>query len=343
MILTSSKSLLSLVNDILDLSRRESGNAEISLAPTDCRELLREIEEAFRVGAPKNGVEIRCAVGEMPRLLVDPLQLRHITVNLVSNAVKFTEKGFVEVRGGFTRDADGAGETGTLLIEIEDTGVGISEEDKQKIDCPYTQTASKLARNGGTGLGLAVCRQFAEAMGGTMTFDSELGKGSTFRIALPKVKVAAQAEAKPAPAAPTAPAAEKAGAERSVPRLLLVDDQKMNLTVLKALVKRVGGFEIETATDGREALERLRRTDAPGFDAVLTDMWMPELDGDGLAKAIREDARLAALPVHVITADVELQETYAQKGFDSIILKPVTVNSLGPLLAGLAGGGGGAA
>ena len=110
----------------------------------------------------------------------------------------------------------------------------------------------------------------------------------------------------------------------------------MNLAVLKALVKRVGGFEVETAMDGREALARLKNPDAPKIDAVLTDMWMPELDGEGLAKAIRADATLAHMPIHVITADVELQETYAEKGFDSIILKPVTVGTLGPLLAGLA-------
>ncbi len=339
-ILTSSKSLLSLVNDILDLSRRESGKTELHPLPTDCRALLREVEESFRMGAPKKGVEIRAAIGEMPPLLVDPLLLRHAVVNLVSNAVKFTEKGFVEVRGRFDRDDDG--ETGTFLVEIEDTGVGIGEDDRHKIDSPYMQTASKVSRNGGTGLGLAVCRQFAETMGGTMAFDSELGKGSTFRITLPKVKVAGTGTTEttrtdgtcdltPVPLdteVPSVPTAQ--------PRLLLVDDQKMNLAVLKALVTRVGGFEVEMAADGREALARLKDPDAPKIDAVLTDMWMPELDGEGLAKAIRADAALAKMPVHVITADVELQETYAEKGFDSIILKPVTVDALGPLLAGIA-------
>ena len=109
----------------------------------------------------------------------------------------------------------------------------------------------------------------------------------------------------------------------------------MNLTVLKAMIKKIGGFEVETAADGKEALARLQDQGKPKIDAVLTDMWMPEMDGEALAKAIRADARLAKTPVHVITADVELQETYAEKGFDSITLKPVTVNNLGPLLAGL--------
>jgi len=343
-ILISSKSLLALVNDILDLSRRGTGKAELHPLPTDCRELLREVEESFRMGAPRKGVEMRAAIGEMPSLLIDPLLLRHVVVNLVSNAVKFTEKGFVEVRGRFDRDTGGdTGEgAGTLVIEIEDTGVGISEEDKSKIDSPYMQTASKMSRNGGTGLGLAVCRQFAESMGGKMTFESELGKGSTFKITIPKVKVAREelkiesVECKTKAESSSILHSTFSTLHSSTPRLLLVDDQKMNLTVLKAMIRRVGGFEMETAADGREALQRLQDKNAPKIDAVLTDMWMPELDGEGLAKAIRADASLTHLPVHVITADVELQENYSEKGFDSIILKPVTVGTLGPLLVGLA-------
>jgi len=333
-VLTSSKSLLSLVNDILELARREVGEAELAIVPTDCRALLREVEEAFRVGAPKEGVEIRAVIGEMPTLLVDPLRLRHVAMKLVSNAVKFTEKGFVEVRGRFVPAV--GGDMGTLVVEVEDTGVGIGEEDQHKIDSPYMQTASKVSRNGGTGLGLAVCRQFAEAMDGTMTFDSELGKGSTFRITLPRVKVAEVGGAGAGDVTLGASAAPVPLAPPKTHRLLLVDDQKMNLAVLKALVKRVGGFETETAVDGKEALARLHDASAPKIDAVLSDMWMPELDGEGLAKAIRADAKLAKMPVHVITADVELENTYAEKGFDSIILKPVTIGALGPLLAGIA-------
>ena len=350
-ILIGSKSLLAFVNDILDLSRRESGDAELTLLPTDCHALLRDVEEAFRVGTPKKGVEIRAAVAEMPHLLVDSLHLRHIVSNMVSNAVKFTEKGHVEVRGRFDLDngREGDVKTGTLLIEIEDTGVGISEEDKAKIDSPYTQTESKIARNGGTGLSLAVCRQLVKEMGGTMSFDSELGKGSTFRVTLPNVEIAKvgspnlEMEEKLEEESESVDVVDEAVVQASAapapsftPRLLLVDDQKMNLTVLKAMIKRVGVFEIETAADGKEALSRLHNLDAPKISAVLTDMWMPELDGEGLAKAIRADASLAKLPVHVITADVELQENYAEKGFDSIILKPVTVNTLRHLLVGLA-------
>ena len=330
-ILTSSKSLLSFVNDILDLSRRDSRHAELSLAPADCHKLLHEIEEAFRVGSAKPHLDIRDATDDMPLLMVDSLRLRHIVFNLVSNAVKFTENGFVEMRAHFTPDETGG--KGTLVIEVEDTGEGISEEDKHKIGLSYVQTASKISRHGGTGLGLAVCRQFAEAMGGAMSFDSELGKGSTFRITIPGVRVAASEAGETSSGngenlhSPT-----PTRNSNSIPRILLVDDVKMNLLVLKTLVKKLGPVELETAMDGKEALARLRNSDLPPFDAVLTDMWMPELDGEGLVKAIRADPKLAKMPVHVITADVELQETFAEKGFDSIILKPVTIALLRPLL-----------
>ena len=342
-ILTSSKSLLSLVNDILDLSRRDSGHTEVALAPADCREIIREIEEAFCISSAKPEVEFRAAIKDMPRLVVDSLRLRHIIFNLVSNAVKFTEKGHVEVRARFDR-VNAKDDRGTLYIEIEDTGVGISEEDKQKIESPYMRTASKISRNGGTGLGLAVCRQFAEAMGGTMSFESELGKGSTFRITFPGVKVAekeCKVESVKCKVEETAnvvaprPVAAADGLMPVPPRVLLVDDTKMNLMVLKALMKKLGAFQLETAMDGKEALALLQAPDAPAFDAVLTDMWMPELDGEGLVKAIRADPKLAKMPVHVITADVELQETFAEKGFDSIILKPVTIALLRPLFADL--------
>jgi len=339
-ILTCSKSLLALVNDILDLSRRDSRHAELSLAPTDCHALLHEIEESFRIASPKPHLDIRDATDNMPPLMVDSLRLRHAVFNLVANAVKYTEDGFVEMRARFDC-VDASGDMGTLVIEVEDSGPGISEEDKQKIDSPYVQTASKISRHGGTGLGLAVCRQFAEAMGGEMTFDSELGKGSTFRITIHEVKVAekeCKEESVKCKVEETVhvgmprPVAAADGTMPVPPRVLLVDDTKMNLMVLKALMKKLGQFQLETAMDGKEALARLQAPDAPAFDAVLTDMWMPELDGEGLVKAIRADPKLAKMPVHVITADVELQETFAEKGFDSIILKPVTIALLRPLL-----------
>ena len=336
-ILASSKALLGLINDILDLSRCDVGKAEVAHTPTDCHALMHEIVESFRAATSNPKLTIRDNIAEMPVVLIDHMRLRHVIFNLMANAVKFTEKGFIELRARFDvleRNAP----TGTLRIEVEDTGVGISAEDQKHIDSPYEQTSSTKSRNGGTGFGLAVGRQFVEAMGGKLTVKSATGKGSTFYIDIPGVHVVPK-EAAHEIAAPVHTVEAELAAK---PRLLLVDDSKMNLSVLKALVKRLGNFEMETAMDGKEALERLKRTDMPEFDVVLTDMWMPEMDGEGLAKAIREDDRLAKLPVYVITADVELSDTYGDKGFDDILLKPVTMDGLRSLLPAfvLEGGGG---
>ena len=130
-------------------------------------------------------------------------------------------------------------------------------------------------------------------------------------------------------AAPAAAAAEKqpAGPAGTPKRILIADDQKMNLVVLKAMLKKLGTFDIVTAMNGKEALDILTSSDAP-FSLILTDMWMPVMDGEGLVRAARADARFAALPIHVVTADTEMQERYREAGFDGIMLKPITVDKL---------------
>ena len=335
-ILSSSSVLLRIVDDILDLSRLESGIFVFDPVPADCAALVRTVAESFAPDARKAGLDFSVVARPMPRLLVDPARLRQIVSNLVGNAVKFTQKGFVQVRVSFVHTIDSI--EGDLLLEVEDTGIGIAEEDIPRITTAYVQHGAKLARNGGTGVGLAICRQLATAMGGTFTVRSILGQGTTFTIAFPRIKIAEEeTPAEPAPAPAPTPFHESHPSQESHPtppshRILLVDDSKMNLMVLKALLKRLGTFDIATAADGNEALALLRDTSAPPFALVLTDYWMPNLDGAGLVSAIRSDPALSSLPVHVVTADIELQSTYASQGFDSLLLKPVTPDALRPLL-----------
>ena len=339
-IIASGKTLLGLVNDVLDLSKLESGKMEILPEPTDCAKLLREVADAFRVASAKSGVEVRCRVDAMPALMLDPQRLRQIAFNLVGNAVKFTQKGFVEVRASFSE--------GTLSLAVEDTGCGISEEDLGRIGSAYVQVGSSMSRNGGTGLGLAICKQLAAAMGGSIGVESELGKGSTFTVTIPGVKVAESGGVKsggvksggvgsggveelthPLTHSPTHPLNNSP----TCLRILIVDDSKMNIMVLKAQLKNLGQFEVAAAGDGQEALELLRSKGANGFDLVLTDMWMPRMDGEGLVKAIRADPLLSGLRVVVVTADVEFRAKFAEDGFDDILLKPVTRDNLVELLA----------
>ena len=332
-ILVSGKSLLRLVDHVLDFSKLESGDMEIVPAPTEVSKLIGDVVGSFRTS---NKVELRCKVNALPALMVDPQRIGQMLFDLVGNAVKFTTSGFIEVRATFTPGgacpvATDGEVSGTLRIKVEDSGCGIGEEDLKRIMSPYEQVAAKEARHGGTGLGLAFCRQLANAMDGEITVTSALGKGSTFTITLPGVKAAEKPDNPEIPENPEKPETPESAIHR---RLLIVDDQKMNLIVLKAMLKKLGDFDVVMAADGKQALAALEAPDAQPFDMVLTDMWMPELDGAGLVKAIRASEKLKSLPVHVVTADVELVKRHEEVGFTSILLKPITVDTIRPIVCG---------
>ena len=318
-ILASGKTLLRLVDDVIDLSKLESGVMETKPEPTDVARLAGEVLDSFRVTVHDKKLDIRSSFGAMPTLLLDPQRLRQLLFHLVGNAVKFTKAGFVELRIAYARgEADG----GTLDIAVEDTGPGIGEEDLRKILSPYVQLDSTVSRHGGTGLGLAISRNIVTAMNGELKVDSALGKGSTFSIRLRGIAEAPKPAASPAP--------ESAAQPKGAPRVLIVDDVKMNLLVLKALLGKLGVKELSMAMNGREALDVLRS--GSGVDLVLTDIWMPELDGVGLLKEIRSDAAFSSLPVFAITADVEMQKKPEGAGFNGLFLKPITLENLETIL-----------
>ena len=332
-----SRSLLRLVNDMIDFARLEDGRLEFEPKPTDCAGMLHDFVDFFRRAKQIQAIELRSVAESMPTLMIDPKRVRQMLFCLTDNAAKFTRKGYVEVRAAFDRNP--GGDTGTLRLEVEDTGIGIGAEDLERIASPYVRVDAKQSRHGGTGIGVALCRKLADAMGGKLSVASTLGKGSTFTVTLFDVEVTDAAPVgdhdplaellvgKPS-AAPSAPAAAKqelpAAASR---RILIADDQKVNLIVLKTMLKKLGYSDVVMAKDGKEALDILNSADAP-FDLVLTDMWMPVMDGEALVRAIRADGRFASLPVHVVTADTEMPGRYREIGFDGILLKPVTVEKL---------------
>jgi len=190
---------------------------------------------------------------------------------------------------------------------------------------------SKEARHGGTGVGLAVCRKLVDAMGGELSIVSELGKGSTFTVTFRDVEISSTAPKEGSAPAKVDKKEETPSASAEQKRILIADDQKMNLMVLKSMLKKLGTFDIVMAKDGQEALDILNSSDSP-FYLVLTDMWMPVMDGEGLVRAIRADGKLASIPVHVVTADTEMQGKYSETGFDGLLLKPVTVEKLKGIL-----------
>ena len=331
-IIMSGRTLLGLINDVLDLSKLESGKMEIAPEPTDVPRLMNVVMDAFRVSGGKPGVELRCRMDAMPLLMLDPQRLRQIAFNLVGNAVKFTAKGHVELRARFERQNGAL--TGVLRLEVEDTGCGISEEDLKRIGSAYVQVGAKASRNGGTGLGLAICKQLATAMDGRLDAVSTLGVGSTFSVVIPDVKVA-ETGADAQPCVPPLVDAQPSAFPVQMPhRILLVDDSRMNLMVLKALLKNMGDFEVVLASDGQEALKVLETSDAKAFDLVLTDMWMPNLDGEGLVKAIRANPAWTSLYVVAVTADVEYRGKFEEMGFDDLLLKPITVEKLVKTISG---------
>ena len=311
-------SLLRLINDVLDLSKLEAGQMTLTPQPTDVAALLREVQAIFRYKVQEKHLFFRldCPAG-LPLFLLDSLRLRQILLNLTGNAVKFTGEGGVTLSAGFTPSGGGRG---TLAIRVRDTGIGIPEEAQQRIFEPFVQSDSARDTHvyGGTGLGLAICRRLAGRMSGKIVLESEIGKGSCFTLLLENIDPAGRKELRDGRADAPPPSA------RRKHRVLLVDDVLLNLKVLQAMLRRLG-IESACASSGREALEILREdTD---FDLILTDLWMPEMDGAELAREIRSRPAAGRLPVVVVTADTQAGGKPVDC-FSGILYKPITLESL---------------
>jgi signal transduction histidine kinase len=322
-IITSGQTLLELINDVLDLSKLESGKMELHPVPTDIADLVEKVTNSFEVAASRTSVPLQTQIEKMPYLCLDPQRIRQVLFNLIGNAVKFTTKGSITVRASYAGD--------TFTLAVDDTGCGISPENIKKLMSPYVQLQEHDSTKG-TGLGLAICKQLAIQMKGTLELESTPGKGSTFTLRVPGVKAFSEKESE-------AYFSEHKGRRQEVhlddavltKQILIVDDQKLNLRILHTMLSRIGIVGVLTAENGKEALDVLQKN--PGVDLVLTDMSMPVMDGAGLVRGMREQPLTAAIPVCVITADVEMQETYQKIGFDDILIKPITVESLKECLA----------
>jgi signal transduction histidine kinase/CheY-like chemotaxis protein len=326
-ITTSGRTLLDLVNDVLDLSKLGAGKVVLTLELTDLNSLAHEVMTSFEFAVSGSDVALEENVEPMPLLYLDPHRVRQILYNLIGNAVKFTDHGKVALSIVFKENTDGNTRTACLTISVSDTGCGIAPEDQENVLKPFVQ--AKIARAAkGTGLGLPICCQLAERMGGRLTLRSTPGKGSTFTVVLPRVafstKEKTDVEMPDASSAQNAQEILKLSAND--PRVLIVDDVPLNMSVIKAMLRRLNVTDIITAENGAEALELLKQDD--GITLVLTDMWMPVMDGEGLIREIRSREHWKDLPVYAVTADVETQKTFKASGFTGILLKPVTLEQL---------------
>lgn len=319
----SGTTLLQLVNDILDLAKIDAGKMTLHPGPVSLTRLTDEVFSALRMAANGQNDELVDRTACVPAVMLDEARFRQVLVNLVGNAVKFTRNGTVTVAASYG--------VGNLEVSVIDTGCGIPSDKLVRIMDPFVQVqdpSHSADRAGGTGLGLSICRRIVEMMGGELSVASELGKGSTFKAVIHGVEMVG---ARPDVAAALAPVSAP---KRLPDRVLVVDDSPVNRSVLRAFLDKAGVRAVGFACDGWEALKKLDSADREGhpFDLVLSDFWMPNLNGLEFVEKVRADPRFARLAVFAVTADTETRQDDRAKMFDGILLKPLTYGKLLELL-----------
>jgi signal transduction histidine kinase/DNA-binding response OmpR family regulator len=328
-ILRAARHLLTLINDILDLSKIEAGKMELHIEACSIATLVEDVAGTVRPMAEANGnrLEVACAA-DVGTMQVDVTRVRQALLNLSSNAVKFTERGLVTIAAN--RSSTATGEVVTL--RVSDTGIGMTPEQIGKLFQDFTQAdASTTRKYGGTGLGLAISRRFCRMLGGDITVESEPGHGSTFTIHLPVVSQSPDAVAAPAEA--RAPA--QRATERAARRVLVIDDDPTVRDLMAQFLEREG-FDVVAAASGVEGLARAR--DARPA-AITLDVIMPDLDGWTVLAALKGDPATADIPVVLVTIIDEKQRGYAL-GAAEYMVKPVDRERLTRALRSLCGGPG---
>ncbi len=311
----SGQSLMTLLSDILDLSKVEAGHMEFEQTPFDLGASLQAVENLYEETARAKNLELRVSAEPEARgvYLGDPTRLRQVLQNLISNALKFTENGSVEVRASATTAPGGR----VVRFEVTDTGVGVSEEVRDRLFSKFMQADRSTSRKfGGTGLGLAICRELVTAMNGEIGVNSKEGRGSTFWFTLP-LDLAAGAEPEP----------EVVEEEERPLRILAAEDNATNQFVLKAILGQAG-LEAQFVENGRLAVEAVRAAD---YDLILMDLHMPEMDGLTATQTIRAlGGSKGAIPIVAVTAEAmpEQVRRCLAAGMDAHVAKPIRPNVL---------------
>ena len=323
--------LLAIVNDILDFSKIEAGRMDLEEAPYRLGAVLSDVSNMIRFRARDKGLEFLIDVDEsLPdELYGDAVRVRQILVNVLGNAVKYTERGSVRLT---LRGERREGDTLLLTAAVRDTGVGIREEDQDRLFGKFERL--DMQRNSsveGTGLGLAITRRLLDLMGGTIAVESEYGRGSTFTVTIPQ-KIVSDAPVggfRPQSGGAAPEIADYRESFRApAARVLVVDDTKMNLTVAVSLLRDTL-LRIDTASGGAEAVEMAKTT---AYDVILMDQRMPEMDGTEALHRIRamESGPNARTPVICLTADAVngAKERYMAEGFSDYLTKPIDSHAL---------------
>jgi signal transduction histidine kinase len=318
---SSAGSLLQLINDILDMSKIEAGVMELRPEPTDPREICEFIKTVFTEPTVRKKLKLECEVAEdLPRaLLLDRVRLRQILVNLVGNAVKFTDQGgiYLRVKGEHGTSSSHI----TLTIEVQDTGVGIPPDKMESIFKPFVQAgAHRDKEKQGTGLGLAIVKRLTEAMGGTITAASLVGHGAAFHLRFVNTPVSARLAANEQKL--TEDFADFGDLEPAL--ILVVDDNDENCQLIAGMFSG-SPHKLEFARNGREAVIKARELRP---DLILMDLRMPGLNGSEALIQIRSSAGLEVTPVIAVTASALLEETEVRKTFNGHLRKPFSKHEL---------------
>nr|MCR4798572.1 response regulator [Lachnospiraceae bacterium] len=335
-IMSAGRTLLSLINDILDLSKVEEGKMEIIPVQYELSSLIGNLVNMTRERAAKKGLAFHVTADEhIPRLLFgDEIRIRQCVTNLLTNAVKYTESGSVELLITFEKKDE---KSIYLSFTVKDTGIGMKAEDMEVLFSPYKRIEEERNRSiEGTGLGMSITRQLLDLMGSKLVVHSEYGKGSEFSFAVEQTVVKWDELGTHAMSFDNSTGGEYEYHElfhAPEAAILVVDDTEINLTVIQNLLKKTG-LKIDTAMSGKEALEL---TAKKSYDAIFIDHMMPDMDGIETLKHLREDEKNREVPAVALTANAVsgAREMYMEAGFTDYLSKPVDGERLEKMLFAL--------
>ncbi|WP_020399378.1 ATP-binding protein [Kordiimonas gwangyangensis] len=313
----SAHSLLTIIDDILDLAKMEVGTLSLREAAFDPVDLVVKTAATLKPAASAKGLQLNVSVADdAPRSVVgDASRIRQILFNLVGNAVKFTEEGHIDIVLDFDRDENGL----HFMMEVRDTGIGFSNSEREKIFARFEQLdASSTKSIGGTGLGLSISRELAQMMGGTLRASGREGEGATFYLHLPVREGHAEAAQTPLKAI----SAEEYEPEFGPLKVLIAEDNAINQMLIEKILERYG-WELKLVSNGREAVDLVEQG---SFDLVLMDIRMPVMDGVTATRAIRASSGpQAGTPIIALTANTmeDDKQVYMEAGMDGVVGKPV--------------------
>ncbi len=339
----AARALLSLLNDILDLSKAEAGKMELDPTPFNLEHVFRDLNVILATNISNKPVELRFSVGDdVPLyLLGDALRLKQVLINLGGNAIKFTERGSVMISVTQVFDSE---DQPLLKFSVRDTGIGIAQESQEKIFSSFTQAeASTTRRFGGTGLGLAISQRLVALMGGTLTLESELGKGSCFQFCIKLPSLSAQ-EIEVLNEKIDVGSLAIGDKRLEKMRVLLVEDNPTNQQIAVELLEAEGA-KVQVANHGQEAVDiladNIHSLNQAGFDVVLMDLQMPVMDGLTATKQIRNTLSLLDLPIVAMTANAMASDREAciNASMNDHIGKPFDISHVIQVLRKQAGWG----